>query len=122
MKINPKKPKGTYATKTENDGVACSIQNPDNSVGKREEKGEGPPPLTDGESSEDEDDELNPNSQPDTETKCRSYSFNVEMPKQIEESNQVFINRESGEILIHPRDETRNEEEWIQKSVIAGTK
>ena len=88
--------------KVENDGVAYSIQNPDNSVERKEEKGEGPPPPTDGESSEDEDDESNPNSQPDTETKCRSCSFNVEMPMQIEESNQVFINRESGEILIYP--------------------
>ena len=41
---------------------------------------------------------------------------------QMEESNQIFINRESGEILIYPRDETKNEEEWIQRSVIEGTK
>ena len=38
---------------------------------------------------------------------------------QMEESNQIFINRESGEILIYPRDKTKDEE-WIQKSVIEG--
>ena len=84
-------------------------------------KREEPPPLTDSEPSKDEDDELDSQSQTDTETKCRSCSFNVELPMELEESNQVFINRESGEILIFPKDETRNEEEWIQRSVIEGT-
>ena len=93
----------------------------DRSVIKDGKEKEELPPLTDSEPSEDEDDKLDSQSQTDTETKCRSCSFHVELPIELEESNQVFINCESGEILIFPEDETRNEEEWIQSSVIEGT-
>ena len=54
----------------------------------------------------------------DIETKCNSCTFNVQIPPELEESNQVLINRESGEILIFPKDETKDEESWIQKSII----
>ena len=89
---------------------------------------EEPPPLTDSEPSEDEDDELEPSENEDddldpelqtnTKTKCNSCSFNVELPLELEESSQVLINQESGEILIFPKDETKDEESWIQKSII----
>ena len=94
-KIDPKRINGNCATEKQTDSVTCSIQKSDNSVKRNRKKGEGPTLLTDGELSEDEDDEFSPNSQPDTETSCRSCLFNVEIPKQMEESNQIFINRES---------------------------
>ena len=40
----------------------------------------------------------------------------MELPIQMEDSDQVFINRESGEVLIYPKNEV-NDEEWLQKYV-----
>ena len=101
--------------------MTCSIQKSDNSVKRNGKKREGPPPLTDSEASEDEDDEPSLASHLGTEANCRSCSFNVELPIQMEDSNRIFINLESGEVLIYPRDETKDEE-WIQKNVIEGNK
>ena len=39
----------------------------------------------------------------------------------MEDKDQVFINHESGEVLIYPRDKAKGEE-WIQKNVIEGNK
>ena len=81
----------------------------------REENGEqeeGPPPLTESEWSEDEDDntETSGNKEVDSfdensediEMECNSCTFKVEIPPELEESDQVLINRETGEILIFP--------------------
>ena len=104
----------------------------DDSSGKENgELEEGPPPLTESEWSEDESDNTDTSENKeynscdkileDIETKCNSCTFNVEIPLELEESNQVLINRESGEILIFPKDETKDEEDWIQKSIIERT-
>ena len=98
-RIDPKRINENCATEGQTDSVTCSIQKSDNSVKRNGKKREGPPPLTDSEPSEDEDDEPSLTSPPDTEANCTSCSFNVEIPMQMEESNQIFINRESGEIL-----------------------
>ena len=100
----------------------------DDSTEESREQNEGPPPLTESELSEDESDETNSSENEeddsydkiseDTETKYNSCTFNVEVPLELEESNQVLINRESGEILIFLKDETKDEESWIQKSII----
>ena len=38
----------------------------------------------------------------------------MELPIQMEDSDQVFINRESGEVLIYPKNKV-NDEEWLQR-------
>ena len=100
----------------------------DDSTEENREQNEGPPPLTESELSEDESDEnesseneeddLHHETPEGTNTKCNSCTFNVEAPFELEESSQVLINQESGEILIFPKDETKDEESWIQKSII----
>ena len=39
----------------------------------------------------------------------------------MEDSDQIFINHESGEVLIYPRNEAKDEE-WVQKNVIERNK
>ena len=42
----------------------------------------------------------------------------IELPPELKTSDQVLINRESGEILIFPQDEIEAEEDWIQDCII----
>ena len=84
--------------------------------------------MTESELSEEESDEASSNEEcenypPDktlenTETECNECTFSVEIPPELKESDQVLINRETGEILIFPKDETQDEESWIQSSII----
>ena len=100
----------------------------DNSEGEGGEIEEGPPPLTESEWSETEDDdtETSGNEEVDScgenseniEIECNSCTFKVEIPPELEESDQVLINRETGEILIFPQDEVKDEENWIQRCII----
>ena len=100
----------------------------DNSERENRELEEGPPTLTESEWSEDEDDntETSGNKEVDSfdensediEIECNRCTLKVEIPPELEESDQVLINRETGEILIFPQDESKNEESWIQRSVI----
>ena len=90
----------------------------DNSERENRELEEGPPLLTESEWSEDEDDdtEISGNEEEkscdeiseDIEMECNSCTFKIEIPHELEESDQVLINRETGEILIFPQDESKN--------------
>ena len=42
----------------------------------------------------------------------------MELPPELKASDQILINRESGEILIFPQDEIKAEEDWIQECII----
>ena len=108
------------------DSTTYPIPEHSNSVARAGEGGERPPPLTDSEANEDEDPNLpKPAVEPDIashlvtepEPDCRNCTFHMELPIQMEDSDQVFINWESGEVLIYPKNEV-NDEEWLQKYVI----
>ena len=74
----------------------------DNSEGEGGELEEGPPPLTESEWSETEDDntETSENEEVDScgensediEIECNSCTFKVDIPPELEESDQVLIN------------------------------
>ena len=102
-RIDPKRTNENCTIEGQTDSMICSVKRD----GKKRER---PPPLTDSEASEDEDEESNLASHLATEADCRSCSFHIELPIQMEDSNQIIINRESGEVFIYPRDEAKDEE------------
>ena len=121
LRINPRQIKTDSTFRGQADSITCSIHEYANSVGRVGERGEKPPPLTDSKASEDEDPDLASQLVTESESDCKNCSFHVELPIQMEDSDQIFINRESGEVLIYPRNEVEDEE-WIQKNVIERNK
>ena len=89
---------------------------------------DNPPPLTESEwsESEEEDSEISANEKRDScvedpgsiETECNCCTLKIELPPELKTSDQVLINRESGEILIFHQDEIEAEEDWIQDCII----
>ena len=89
---------------------------------------DNPPPLTESEwsESEDEDSEISINEESDSctedpgniEIECNCCTLKMELPPELKASDQILINRESGEILIFPQDEIKAEENWIQECII----
>ena len=86
------------------------------------------PPLTEseGSESEEEDSEISASEDSDSHgedlenivTECNCCTLKIELPPELKTSDQVLINRESGEILIFPQDEIENEEDWIQDCIL----
>ena len=118
------------AKKKKNKASFPSDSEPEESNSGREDGAieEDPPPLTESEWSESEDDdsETSANEEVDScdenkknmDIECNSCTFKIEIPPELEASDQVLINRETGEILIFPQDEVKDEENWIQKCII----
>ena len=118
------------AKKKKNKASFPSDSEPEESNSGREDGAieEDPPPLTESEWSESEDDdsETSANEEVDScdenkkniDIECNSCTFKIEIPPELEASDQVLINRENGEILIFPQDEVKDEENWIQKCII----
>ena len=118
------------AKKKKNKASFPSDSEPEESNSGREDGAieEKPPPLTESEWSESEDDdsETSANEEVDSceeekeniDIECNSCTFKIEIPPELEASDQVLINRENGEILIFPQDEIKDEENWIQKCII----
>ena len=89
---------------------------------------DNPPPLTESEWSEsdNEDSEVSLNKESDScneepenvRIECNSCTLKMELPPELKARDQIFINRESGEILICPQDEIKGEEDWIQECII----
>ena len=90
---------------------------------ENEEMEDNLPPLTEseGSESEEEDSETSASEYNDTHgkdleniaTECNCCTLKIELPPELKTSDQVLINRESGEILIFPQDEIEAEEDWI---------
>ena len=86
------------------------------------------PPLTESEGSESEEEDSENSASEDNDahgenlenitTDCNCCTLKIEFPPELKTSDQVLINRESGEILIFPQDEVENEEDWIQDCII----
>ena len=53
----------------------------------------------------------------ESELNCKHCALLFEEPNQLKESDKVYVNRLSGEVLIFPKDET-HDEEWIQEHLI----
>ena len=49
---------------------------------------------------------------------CNCCTLKIELPPELKSSDQVLINRESGEILVFPQDEIKDEENWIQECIV----
>ena len=122
--------RSTYVSFDKNKAAFPSDSEPEESHSEteKEEVEENHPPLTESEwsESEEEDSEISANedSKPPDEdlenivTECNCCTLKIELPPELKTSDQVLINRESGEILIFPQDEVENEEDWIQDCII----
>ena len=53
----------------------------------------------------------------ETEQECNHCSLVLDHPYQIKEDDRIYINRQVGEVLIFPPDESQDES-WIQECVI----
>ena len=103
LKINPRQFKRDGSVRGPAARTSYPIPEHSNSVARAGEGGERPPPLTDNEASEDEDEDPNlpkPAVEPDIashlvtepEPDCRNCTFHMELRIQMEDSDQVFIN------------------------------